>query len=113
MAYQTNQGPEGGTPRSGLTHHAGSLHRLRHVTGVGLTPEDVALKMLVPSVHDEGERVHVLPDAHEGQESYPALHQDVLFILQETLFSSPAAARHVRTVSHRAGSQWLCGGSGI
>ena len=90
MAYQTKAKAWGWNPHSGLTHHAGSLHRLRHVTGIRLTPENVALKVLVPSIHDEGKRVHVLPDAHEGQESHPTLHQDLLFILQETPFSSLA-----------------------
>lgn len=61
-------------PRSGSTHHAGGLHRLGHVRGVGLAPEHVALEALVPRVHDEGKRMDVLPDAHEGQEPHAALH---------------------------------------
>ena len=56
------------------THHAGSLHRLGHVAGVRLAPEDVALEALVPGVHDEGKGVDVLPDAHEGQKPHAALH---------------------------------------
>lgn len=65
------------------THHAGSLHCLRYVAGVGLTPEDMALKALVPRVHDEGKGVCVLPDTHEGQEPHAALHQHFLFTLQD------------------------------
>lgn len=75
------------------THHAGGLHRLRHVTRVWLAPENMALEALVPGVHDEGERMDILPDAHEGQESHAALHQDLLFILQDTPFSSLLAVK--------------------
>lgn len=101
-------------PCSGLTHHAGSLHCLGHVTGIRLAPENMALKVLVPSVHDEGKRMHILPDAHEGQESHPTLHQDLLFILQETPFSSSGQShRHVRTLSHRIRLEWLHRGNGV
>lgn len=67
--------------RDGLTHHAGSLDSFRHIGCIRLTPEHVALKALVPSVHDEGKRMDVLPDAHEGQKAHPTFHQDLLFIL--------------------------------
>lgn len=56
------------------TDHARGLDGLRHAARVGLAPEHVALKVLVARVHDEGERVHVSPHAHERQETYPALH---------------------------------------
>lgn len=64
-----------------MTHHAGRLHGLRHVAGVGLAPEDVTVEAMATGVHDEGERVHVPPDAHEGQESNATLHQHFLFVL--------------------------------
>lgn len=89
------------------THHAGGLHRLRHVTRVWLAPENMAFEALVPGVHDEGERMDILPDAHEGQESHAALHQDLLFILQGTPFSSLLAVKpghspkRVHSLNHR------------
>lgn len=58
----------------GATHHAGGLHRLRHVTSIRLAPENVALKVLVPSVHNEGKCMDILPDAHEGQKPHTTLH---------------------------------------
>lgn len=64
-----------------VTHHTSCLYGLRHVPSVGLTPEDVTVKTMAASVHDEGERVHVAPDAHERQESNTTLHQHVLFVL--------------------------------
>lgn len=70
----TSRGVREGQLCSGTTHHAGGLHRLGHVSGVRLAPENVALKALVPSVHDEGKCVDILPDAHEGQESHTTLH---------------------------------------
>lgn len=39
----------------------------------------MTLEMLVPSVHNEGECVHVLSHAHEGQETDAALHHHLLF----------------------------------
>lgn len=64
-----------------VTHHASRLHSLRHIPGIGLAPEDVAVEAMAAGVHDEGEGVHVPPDAHERQESDATLDQHVLFVL--------------------------------
>lgn len=63
------------------THHAGRLHGLGHVAGVGLAPEDVTVEAMSADVHDEGKRVHVPADAHERQKTNAALHQHLLFVL--------------------------------
>lgn len=62
----------------------------------------MALEALVPGVHDEGKRMDILPDAHEGQESHAALHQDFLFILQDTLLSSPLSVKPGNSPTKRA-----------
>lgn len=62
------------------SYHTCCLHSLRHAACVGLAPEHMALEMLVPCVHDEGERVDIPSDAHEGQEADATLHQHLLFL---------------------------------
>lgn len=61
-------------------HHTCCLHSLRHTACIRVTPKRMALEVLIPSVHDEGKRVNIPSNAHEGQESDPAFHQ-CLFIL--------------------------------
>lgn len=64
-----------------MTHHTRRLYSLGHVPSVGLTPEDVTVETMAASIHDEGKRVHIVPNAHERQETDTTLHQHLLFIL--------------------------------
>lgn len=63
------------------TYHTSRLYSLGHTPGIGLTPEHVTVKMMPACVHDEGEGVHIVPDAHEGKEAHTTLHQHFFFIL--------------------------------
>lgn len=65
-----------------VTHHTSCLYGLRHAPSIGLTPEDVTVETMAASVHDEGKRVHVTPNAHERQEANTTLYQHILFILR-------------------------------
>lgn len=60
------------------TYNTCCLHSLRHTACIGVAPEHVTLEMLAPSVHNEGKRVHIPSNAHEGQETDTALHQHLL-----------------------------------
>lgn len=66
---------------SAVTHHTSCLHSLRHIPGVRLAPEHVTVKALAAHVHDEAKRVHVVADAHEGQEADPTLDQHFTLVL--------------------------------
>lgn len=64
-----------------MTHHTSCLHSLGYIPSVGLAPEHVAVETVAADVHDEAKRVHVVADAHEGQEADPTLHQHFALIL--------------------------------
>lgn len=64
-----------------MTHHTRRLHGLGHVASVGLAPEHVTVETVAADVHDEAEGVHVVADAHEGQEADATLDQHFAFIL--------------------------------
>ena len=83
----------------GDTHHAGRLHGLGHTRRVGLAPEHVALEVLVASIHDEGEGVHVTAHAHEGQETHAAFHQYLLFFFLEGQRKGESGARQTPTTT--------------
>lgn len=63
------------------THHTSCLYSLRHIPSVGIAPEDVTVKTMAASIHDEGKGVYVTPNAHERQETNTTLHQHLLFVL--------------------------------
>lgn len=64
-----------------IIYHAGCLHGLGHAASIGLAPECMTMEVLAPGVHDEGKRVNVPANTHEGQETDAALHQHLLLLL--------------------------------
>lgn len=68
-------------PLKKVTYHASSLNSFWYIACIRFTPKNMALKVLVACVHNEGEGVDVLAYSHEGQEAHATLHHDLLFIL--------------------------------
>lgn len=64
-----------------VTHHTSCLYSLRHISSIGLTPEDVTVKTMAANIHDKGKGVHVTANTHERQETNTTLHQHFLFVL--------------------------------
>lgn len=68
-------------PLKKVTYHTSSLNSFWYIACIWFTPKNVALKVLVSCVHNEGEGVDVFAHSHEGQEPHTTLHHDLLFIL--------------------------------